>query len=131
MGDDELYSQGDEDVSPEGSSAPDEGARARGVIVDNKKLGRKIRSVRVLRDASSDDAFAAKIEKANRLVLTPRVLYNVQSGTRGPTLEEAVAIVDALNLPGGLHTLLEAYDKRIADKVRRLDAQWVDPGEED
>lgn len=125
MPDDVLYSRGDEGAL-EGDGVPEDGAPARGVIVNNEKLGRWIRGVRVSGGITNDSLFSAAVKRMTTLTVNPRVLYNIQTGRRGPTLEEAVALVYALKLKGGLHTLLDAFDPEIAKGVRKLDAQYVE-----
>lgn len=121
MEDDRAYSGAmPEDVEPQ-----DQDQR----IVNPDKLGNLIRGARTAAGCTNDTAFAAMVKQQARLETTETILYNLQAGKRGPSLTEAVAIVAATHLKGGMHTLLEAYDPRLAEIVRRLDDTWTPPAD--
>lgn len=123
MADDELYSDEATGTVRKHSTAQ--------AIADRGKMGRWIRSARIRENMPTDDVFADRIKDVAKLSITSTSLYNIQSGRKAISFEEAVATVATTRMRGGLHALLDAFDPELAERVRRLDDQWVAPDSEE
>jgi hypothetical protein len=90
-----------------------------GGVIDPVRLGRLIRSARVLAGFDGAVPFGAEVERHTGVPMTKPIVYAIETGERDVTVREVFAILYVLRHPRGLDYLLDAADPDVAETLRR------------